>query len=51
MLIRLVEDLYVMNFISSCDAHHQLVVAGILQRYKTDISNSIGWWINIISII
>ncbi len=51
MLIRLLEELFVMNFNSSCDAHHLLVVAGVLQRYKTDISNSTGWCINIISII
>ncbi len=36
------------NFGSSCDIHHLFLVAvSVLQWYKTDISNSIGWYINI----
>ncbi len=39
-------------FGSSCDSHHLLllVVISVLQRYKTDFSTSIGWYINIISV-
>ncbi len=39
-------------FGSSCDSHHLLllVVISLLQRYKTDFSTSIGWYINIISV-
>ncbi len=37
---------------SSCDSHHllHLVVISVLQRYKTDFSTSMGWYINIISV-
>ncbi len=40
-----------MGFDSSCDSHHHLhlVVISVFQRYKTDFSTSIGWYINIIS--
>ncbi len=40
------------GFGSSCDSHHLLllVVISVLQRYKTDFSTSIGWYINIISV-
>ncbi len=33
-------------------SHHLLllVVISVLQRYKTDFSTSIGWYINIISL-
>ncbi len=38
-------------FGSSCDSHHLLlVVISVFQRYKTDFSTSIGWYINIISV-
>ncbi len=39
-------------FGSSCDSHHLLllVVISVLQRYKTDVNTSIGWYINIISV-
>ncbi len=36
-------------FGSSCDSHQLLllVVISVLQRYKTDFSTLIGWYINI----
>ncbi len=39
-------------FGSSCDSHHLLllVVISVLQRYKTDFSTSVCWYINIISV-
>ncbi len=42
-----------MGFGSSCDSHHNLllVVINVLQRYKTNFSTLIGWYIiNIISV-
>ncbi len=40
------------GFGSSCDSHQHLllVVISVLQRYKTDFSISIGWYMNIISV-
>ncbi len=52
--------LYVYYLKAACDrlwfimwlSHHllQLVVISVFQRYKTDFSTSIGWYINIISV-
>ncbi len=40
-----------MGFGSSCDFLIMLlVVISVLQRYKTDFSNSIDWYINIKSV-
>ncbi len=37
-------------FGSSCDSHQLLLVISVLQRYKTDLSTSVCWYINIISV-
>ncbi len=36
--------------LKASDRHLLLVVISVLQRYKTDFSTSIGWYINIISV-